>query len=101
MGRWNEIKNVRIMVKLVHDTTEEMLELQRQIIHAKTGAERAQMGLQMIEETRLMVRNGIRLANPGISEREVTAKFFERYYGHEFSEEQKVTIIKGILECKC
>jgi hypothetical protein len=74
--------------------------LQRKIIHSKTGAERAKMGLQMIEETRLMVRNSIRLANPNISEREITAKLFERYYGHEFSSEQKVVIIKGIMESK-
>lgn len=86
------------MVKLVHDTTEEMMDLQFKIINSKTGAERAKMGLQMIEETRLMVRNSIRLANPNISEREITAKFFERYYGHEFSAEQKLVIIKGILE---
>ncbi len=85
------------MLKLVHDTSQEMLDLQRKIILSKTPEERVKMGLQMVKETRLMVRNNIRLANPGISEREITAKLFERYYGHEFSAEQKADIVKEIL----
>lgn len=80
------------------DTTREAQQLQRNIIHSKTDHERAMMGIDMIESTRKIVINSIKNEKPHLSEREVIAELFERYYGQEFSREEKQVIKKGIIQ---
>lgn len=82
------------------DTPPEILQLQRDIIHSKTDHERAMMGIDMIESVRKIVVNSIKIEKPHLTEREVVAELFERYYGQEFSHEEKQVIKKGIIEYK-
>lgn len=82
------------------DTTSEAVQLQRDIIHSKTDHERAMMGIDMIESTRKIVMNSIKVKNPDLTEREVVAKLFERYYGHEFTTDEVKKIKKRIIEFK-
>lgn len=80
------------------DTTPEAQQLQRDIIHAKTDGERAMMGIDMIESTRKIVMNSIKIEKPHLNEREVVAELFERYYGQEFSQKEIQVIKKGIIQ---
>lgn len=80
------------------DTTPKAQQLQRSIIHSKTDHERAMMGIDMIESTRKIVINSIKIENPNLTEREVVAELFERYYGQEFSKEEIQIIKKGIIQ---
>lgn len=80
------------------DTTLEAAQLQRDIIHSKTELERVMMGVDMIESTGKVVMNSIKNENPNLSEREIVAELFERYYGHEFTQEEKENIKKGIIQ---
>ncbi len=80
------------------DTTPESEQLQRDIIHSKTEYERIMMGVDMIESTRKIVVNSIKIENPDLTEREVIAELFERYYGQEFSEEEIQVTKKGIIQ---
>lgn len=82
----------------VKDTPPEILQLQRNIIHSKTDRERAMMGVDMIDSVRKIVMNSIRLENPELTEREVVAELFERYYGQEFTQEEVQVIKKGIIQ---
>lgn len=58
------------------------------------------MGIDMIESVRKIVMNSIRLENPKLVEREVVAELFERYYGQEFSHQEKQKIKQGIIQYK-
>lgn len=78
------------------DTPPEILKIQRDIIHVKTDRERAMLGFEMIENTRQIVKNSLKIENPGFSEREIIAELFERYYSEEFSEEEIEIIKQGI-----
>ncbi|MDZ7718391.1 MAG: hypothetical protein U5K72_06165 [Balneolaceae bacterium] len=80
------------------DTTPEAEQLQRDIIHSKTDHERAMMGIDMIESARIIVMNSIKIKNPDLTERQIVAELFERYYGQEFSEDEKQVIKKGIIQ---
>jgi hypothetical protein len=82
------------------DTAPDVEQIQRDIIHSKTDHERAMMGIDMIESTRKIVLNSIKIENSDLTEREVIAELFERYYGHEFSQDEIEIIKKGIIEYK-
>ena len=79
------------------DTTPEAQQLQRDIIQSKTDHERAMMGIDMTESARKIVINSIKNEKPQLSERQVIAELFERYYGQEFSKEEIQIIKKGII----
>ncbi|MDZ7771334.1 MAG: hypothetical protein U5K31_01085 [Balneolaceae bacterium] len=79
------------------DTPPEIRQMQRDIIHAMTDRERALLGVDMIESARKVVTNSIREEHPHLSEREVVAERFERYYKNEFSEEKLKNIKEAIL----
>lgn len=79
------------------DTPPEIQQLQRDIIHAMTDHERAMLGVDMIESARKVVTNSIREEYPHLSEREVVAERFVRYYRNEFSDDELKTIKEAIL----
>ncbi len=83
---------------MILDTPKEILDKQREIIHSKTGRERAMMGAKMIDDNYQLVHNIIKRQNPQASKQELIALLFERYYGKEFDKVAKEEIIKGIIE---
>lgn len=90
------IKYVRSPL-IMKDTPPEIQRLQQDIIHAMTDRERAMLGVDMIESARKVVTNSIREEHPHLSEREVVAERFERYYSRDFSDEELKIIKEGIL----
>ena len=53
----------------MHDTTQEMLEKQREIILSKTSNERFLICSDLINFSRLMLENSIKQKQPGVSEK--------------------------------
>jgi hypothetical protein len=71
----------------MNDTSAEARKKQFEIIFSKTKEERFMMGIQMMEDARQMVMNGIRKQTPGISEADLKITFINRYYKNDLSEE--------------
>lgn len=82
------------------DTPKHISDIQRKIIHSKTDEERSQMGAEMVDTIYEMIRNRIKEEEPELTEKEVTAKVFLRYYQNEFSDKQKDRITAFLVNAK-
>jgi hypothetical protein len=79
----------------MNDTNPEIEKIFREMIMKKSGEERMMMGFSMFDSAREIVIASIKNENPDISEIELKKKLFLRFYGTDFTEEQK----QKILEC--
>ena len=75
------------------DTTEEITKKQLEIISSKTAAQRAKMGIDMINFTYNTICNVILSENPGISEKDLKKAIFIRFYANDFNKEELQTIL--------
>lgn len=48
------------------------------------------MGAEMLDSIYNMIKSRIQVEEPNLGPKEVTAKIFLRFYGHEFSEKEKI-----------
>lgn len=78
------------------DTPKHIVEMQRNMIHSKTEEERFLMGADMIDSVYEMVKNQIIEESPELSEQEIRAKLFLRFYQNDFSEQEKEKIVEHI-----
>ena len=65
----------------MNDTPAHIRSLQLNFFRTKTGGERLQIGLQMMEEGRRLVECQLRSRHPDWSDGQVIAAVFERFYG--------------------
>lgn len=72
----------------MNDTTPEMWKKQHEIMLAMPVRQRFMEGADMIDFTRILVENGIRKQNPGISDLDMKMAVFKKYYKNDFTEEQ-------------
>ena len=79
------------------DTTNEIIQKQREIIFAKTSDERFLIGAETIAFGRIMVENSIKQAKPKISELELKVAVFKRYYEDSFDKNELDKIISSII----
>ena len=83
----------------MNDTTPEMAARYRAMIEARPpGGARFRIASDMFDITRAMVIAGIRAARPDITDAELRQELFLRYYGDEFSPEQREKILAAIAE---
>ncbi len=68
------------------DTTNEIIQKQREIFWAKTSEERFLIADKTIEFGRIIVESNIRQENPNISAIDLKIAVFKRYYQFTFSE---------------
>ncbi|WP_421773250.1 hypothetical protein [Gracilimonas sp.] len=78
------------------DTPRHISEMQAKIIHSKTNEERSIMGAEMVDSVYKMVKERLKEESPGLTEKEITAKVFLRFYQNEFSEQEKELIVDSI-----
>jgi hypothetical protein len=81
---------------MMNDTSDEARKKQLEIIFSKSREERLLMGLQMMEDARQMVMNGIRKQTPGISEADLKITFINRYYKNDLSEKYLMDVAQWI-----
>jgi hypothetical protein len=80
------------------DTTEEARLKQLEIIYSKTPQERFLMGVEMIDSVRSIVESSIRSEKPGISNADLAAAVFKRYYLNDFPPDELEEIARQIRE---
>ena len=78
----------------MQDTTPKFRQKQIEIIFSKSLEERSAIIADMIDSVYLIVRNSIAARKTELTEREIVAEIFERYYKNEFSPEQ-IRLIKS------
>jgi hypothetical protein len=78
----------------MNDTSDEARRKQIEIVMNKTESERLEMALQMMEDVREMVMDGIRQQNPGISVADQKIEFVKKYYKKDLSEDD----MKGVIQ---
>jgi len=76
------------------DTTEEILNIQRQIFRNKTSEQRFLIGNELINFGQFLVENSIKQQNSNISEIDLKIEVFKRYYTGTFDSKQLEIIIK-------
>ena len=82
----------------IHDPPE-IDALYRALVQARPpGGDRFRIASDMFDITRAMVIAGIRAEKPQITESELRQELFLRYYGDEFSPEQRKKILAAIAD---
>jgi hypothetical protein len=64
-----------------------------EMIMSRSPEERLRMGCSMFDTAKEIVRSSIRERNPNLSEREMRKEIFLRFYGNDFSPQQKEKIL--------
>lgn len=80
----------------MNDTTPEIESLYRNMLMKKSGQERLVMGCSMFDTARKQALAGIAAMMPGLSEAEIRKELFLRFYGTEFSQEEKERILRKL-----
>jgi hypothetical protein len=81
------------------DATPEIDALYRAMVQARPpGGDRFRIASDMFDITRAMVIAGIRAEKPQITESELRQELFLRYYGDEFSPEQRKKVLAAIAD---
>jgi hypothetical protein len=79
------------------DTSLEMAARYRAMVLTRPpGGARFKIASDMFDITRGLLIAGIRKARPGITEAELRQELFLRYYGDDFTPEQRERILAGI-----
>lgn len=79
------------------DTSPEMDARYREMVQARpAGGARFKIASDMFDVTRGLLIAGIKVARPDITEGELRQELFLRYYGDEFSPEQREKILAAI-----
>ena len=80
----------------MNDTHPKMAKKFREMMAAKTGSERLVMGCDMHETSKKIVESAILHEYPQADRAFLRKQIFLRFYGHEFSEQQREKIISWL-----
>lgn len=80
----------------MNDTSPEVESLFNELMMKKTGQERMQMGFSMFEMARKQVLASIINQNPNVDSREIRKQLFLRFYGDDFTPEEREKILAQI-----
>ena len=70
----------------MNDTPDHIYKIQDAIFNSWSVEERFRRGAEMMDDGRRLVESSIRNANPDISEKELKAQVFKRFYENDFTE---------------
>lgn len=82
----------------MNDTPPEIAEKVRESILKKTPQERFKMGCEMYDTSRYLITWAITQENPQITPVELRQQLFLKFYGDEFSPEEKEKILAFFVE---
>jgi len=78
------------------DTHPEIAVRYRELMMRKSGQQRLVMGCSMYDTAKEIVRSAIYNSRPGITEAEIKREIFLRFYGQEFSEDDRKKLISAL-----
>ena len=78
------------------DTSDEILQIQREIFYKKTSSERFLIGSELVNFGRIIVESNIKQSNPDISELDLRLEVFKRCYESYFSKDELENIFKSM-----
>ena len=78
------------------DTSDNIIQKQREIFFAKTANERFLIGIETIAFGRIIVENSIKQSKSNISELELKIAVFKRYYKDVFNKDEFDKIISSL-----
>ena len=81
----------------MNDTIPEIAALYRNLIMNKSGEERLLMGCSMYDTARQIVCSAIYNNRPGIREKEMRKEIFLRFYGKEFSRDEREKVLSALM----
>lgn len=81
----------------MRDTTPAIEEKIREMLMKKTPQERLKMGGSMFETSQFLIATGILQNNPTISDKDLRKEVFLRFYGNDFSSDERDKILKHLL----
>ncbi len=68
----------------------------RNLMMSKTGEQRLLMGCSMYDTAKRIVRSAIYNSRPGITDAEIKREIFLRFYGSEFSEDDRKKLLSAL-----
>lgn len=80
----------------MRDTHPDIAVRYRKMMMRRSGEQRLSMGCSMYDAARKIVRSAILDSNPHITEVEMQREIFLRFYGHEFSRDQREKAISAL-----
>lgn len=80
------------------DTHPQIEHLYRQMLLSKSGEERLLMGDSMYATARKLALASLKVENPDATLAELKCALFLRFYGYEFSEEERQKILAQICQ---
>jgi len=82
----------------MHDTPDEVLAIQRQIMHKMSAKERVALGMRQIDDIRQLAENSLKLAHPEATLAELKVLLFRRYYAHDLGPEDLQKCAEQLLQ---
>ena len=83
------------------DTHPDIAVRYRNMMMRKSGEERLRMGCSMYDAARQIVRSAILDRNVDITEAEMKREIFLRFYGHEFSRNEREKLFQHWCQSSC
>lgn len=80
----------------MHDTPDHIIQMQREILHSKTPAERFAIGLDAMNFARLVVESSIKENHAEISDADLKIEVFRRCYHGFFSAGEFEKIVEAM-----
>ena len=80
----------------MNDTHPKVKRRYEKMLLSQSGEERLLMGDSMFETARELVLTSIKAANPKASPAEIRSALFLRFYGQEFSDEERQKILTAL-----
>ena len=82
----------------MNDTSRQIAEKMRELINAKTPAERLRMGCSMYDFSKQLVIHSIQEREPGLSPSGLRCALFLRFYGNDFDSKKRQAILGHLSE---
>jgi hypothetical protein len=80
----------------MNDTSPDIEKRMAEMMASRTPAERLRMASSMFDTAKILMEAGIRQENPSLSEAQIRARIFVRFYGDCYSKKEIVKIMKHL-----
>ena len=80
------------------DTSLAMKQKMKELIRSKSPGQRLMMGCSMFDCSKRLVTGAILRESPNLTERDLRAEVFLKFYGHDFGSSDKAKILAYLRE---